>query len=166
MSVYLSGHILYFYIFGFLSLHIWHRRGGNNYLRTHSFIHIIIISCLLSCSKTRGYLLQGTAWHGMARYGTGNDVVRGSRLYEAYRQCCCFSHQESERSLLAYCVRNIVEPGPYPAQGATEIVKRLADKDIPPLVEWAVFVHLGMSLLLNNLSLTFPLATCDKILVY
>lgn len=32
----------------------------------------------------------------------------------------------------------------------TEIVKRLADKDVPSLVEWAAFVYLGMSLLLNN----------------
>jgi hypothetical protein len=41
---------------------------------------------------------------------------------------------------------------PKACLGVTEIVERLADKDIPSLVEWAAFVHLGMSLLLNTLS--------------
>ena len=98
MSVYLSGHILYFYIFEFLSLHIRHRRGGNNYLRTHSFIHILIISCLLSCSKTRGYLLQGTAWHGMARYGMGNEVVRGLRLTKLIVSVAVFQNRKAREA--------------------------------------------------------------------
>lgn len=49
--------------------------------------------------------------------------------------------------------------------GVTEIVKCLADKDIPSLVERAAFVHLVMSLLLNTPSLShsdvmFVIITC------
>lgn len=69
----ISIHIVYF-----LSMHIWHRRGGNNHLRTRCFILYSHHFVCFFIQRREGICCE--ARHGMARYGTRNEVVHNFHM--------------------------------------------------------------------------------------
>jgi hypothetical protein len=97
------------YITYFLSMHVWHRCGGNNHLRTRCFILFPSFLVYFSVQRREGICCEarhGMAWHGTVRLR--NEVVH---ILNYIGDIHVFQRERRERSFLACYIKKIAGPG-------------------------------------------------------